>query len=166
MKSIRIFIAVCLTAITPWAGAYELATHGAITYYAYQKSNLNSNTLLQNLGIDMLLTSPDTAKNPFGDTYYDIQGATVRGRAVQDFEGTIIEKRLEKTLSVNRLTLPGWLMRGAIREDDAKGEKNPQDDPYNSGLRRPLHHFFDPYNNKALDVFGLSSILFGQFVFR
>ncbi len=57
-------------------------------------------------------------------------------------------------------SLPGWFLRGAIREDDAYGEGNPQDDKYpaNATLRRPLHHFYDPYKNKPLTRFGLAAL--------
>lgn len=49
-------------------------------------------------------------------------------------------------------------MRGAIREDDYIGRKapNPKDDPYNSNDlildNRPLHHFYDPRNNRPLTI--------------
>jgi hypothetical protein len=45
-----------------------------------------------------------------------------------------------------------WLLYGAIREDDNPNEdpRTPQD--VETGLRRPLHHFFDPYFNRPLNV--------------
>ena len=53
------------------------------------------------------------------------------------------------------LTLPAWLMRGAIREDDL-GEVlgfpiggDPHDDPYGN-IFRVFNHFFDPYYDRAL----------------
>ena len=156
MKYIQLFLAAYLTITTPWANGYELATHGALTYQAYLKSNLNTNALLQDLGIDRLLVSPNVP-NPFGDTYYDVQGGTINTRSANAFESTIIKEDLKKILSVEPLTLPGWLMRGAIREDDAEGEKNPPD-PVNPTLKRPLHHFYDPANNRPLSIPGLSLI--------
>ncbi|WP_132973198.1 hypothetical protein [Thiogranum longum] len=53
----------------------------------------------------------------------------------------------------------GWLMRGAIREDDFTPKifpcgleaDNPQDDPYGN-IDRPINHFFDPVNNRELTI--------------
>jgi len=52
------------------------------------------------------------------------------------------------------LSLSGWLMRGAIREDDlasrfyADGDR-PDIDPHGE-ITRVFNHFFDPINNNAL----------------
>ncbi len=48
----------------------------------------------------------------------------------------------------SRLSIDGWLMRGAIREDDFplllnSKDNNPQDYPFTTRYR-VLHHFFDP----------------------
>ncbi len=52
-------------------------------------------------------------------------------------------------------SLPGWLMLGAIREDDVPFdagalENNPQDEP-NGPFIRVRNHFFDPYNDRGLN---------------
>ena len=57
--------------------------------------------------------------------------------------------------TVAPFSIQGWLMRGAIREDDYLsnfGAKNPQDDPYGM-FNRPLRHFYDPINHKGLLAF-------------
>ena len=153
MKKILIHACVLgLLSAAPVAYAHELATHGALTWQAYQRSALvTDSTRLRDLGID------PTSVNPLGGIYYDVSGGQVRERRVDDFEGTIIERRLEQ-LGATPLSIPGWLMRGAIREDDATGEDNPQDDPFNQDLKRPLHHFYDPVFNRPLSVPGLSLI--------
>src|SRR5205085_4392195 len=53
-------------------------------------------------------------------------------------------------------SLPGWLMLGAVREDDVPYdsgaiENNPQEDPQGS-IIRVFHHFYDPYNDQALTI--------------
>ncbi|MEX2164321.1 MAG: hypothetical protein WD823_08775 [Sulfuricaulis sp.] len=130
------------------AVAYELATHGAITNEAHKRSILMDGEFLKQLGIN-LQTKPE---EPFGSIYYDVSGADVKTRESNSFEDTII-----KRLGAQPLSIAGWLLRGAIREDDAYGEDNPQDDrdPANATLRRPLHHFFDPANNRPLTVTGI-----------
>ena len=51
----------------------------------------------------------------------------------------------------------GWLMVGAIREDDNPEEGNPKDDPYQSSgaFHREFNHFYDPYNDRPLTLTGL-----------
>jgi hypothetical protein len=129
------------------ASAYELGTHGKLTYEAYKLSVLLDSQFLSDLGIQ-------NGKNPFGETYYDVSSSTIKERARQQFEQQ--SKRMPD--GTEPLSVEGWLMRGAIREDDAKEEENPQDDPFNPDLRRPLHHFYDPVLNRPLTVTGLSLI--------
>ena len=58
------------------------------------------------------------------------------------------------------LSLPGWLMRGAIREDDLgttfgfNNGYDPHDDPYGT-FQRVFNHFFNPINNSQLTVLGV-----------
>jgi len=129
------------------AHAYELGTHARLTQQAYSRSVLQTDvTLFRDLGVDKL-----DADKPFGESYLDVSG----GR---------IEERTGKTFSTNDKRMPGdtmpfsiqgWLMRGAIREDDYLSNfdaKNPQDDPYGM-FNRPLRHFYDPINHKGLLAF-------------
>jgi hypothetical protein len=128
------------------ASSYELATHSRITEQAFSRSSLVLDAqLLTSLGLQA--NSP----NPFGAKYFDISGGGVQERSASTFE--LDKGRMSN--AVDAFTIKGWLMRGSIREDDAKGEANPQDDPYNPDLRRPLHHFFDPLFNRPLTVPGL-----------
>jgi len=127
--------------------AYELATHSAITYEASKRSVLNDSQFLKDLGID-IQTKPD---EPLGAVYFDVSGAAALPRESNTFEDAII-----KRLGVQPLSIQGWLLRGAIREDDYIGTDapNPQDDPYNTGSKlkdtRSLSHFFDPARNRSL----------------
>ncbi len=133
---------------------YELATHAAITYQAYNRSKLAINQgLRRDLGLDWYLVDTsardatfDSAYGttiPFNSTYYDSSSSDTE-RQAHEFEFRII-----KDLTIPPLTLPGWLMRGAVREDDAgnrfvrpKGEPA-NDDPYGD-INRWCNHFFDP----------------------
>ncbi|OGI68354.1 MAG: hypothetical protein A2W18_01170 [Candidatus Muproteobacteria bacterium RBG_16_60_9] len=142
--------------------AYELATHARLTRIAYDRSVLVERELLRSLGLESLALNPDgsLALNPFGDSYYDVSGNTVALRQA-DPNGVLFDvKFMGLADPAQRFTLSAWMMRGAIREDDAFGEDNPQDDPdpANARLRRPLHHFFDPFKNRGLEVPGIGLI--------
>ena len=126
--------------------AYELSTHGRLTEAAYARSVLNDPQITGGLGID--INDPE----PFGVLYYDVFGTEIGGRDRNAFE------RKYMSDGAKPLSVSGWLMRGAIREDDHIGRRapNPQDDPYNNNDwvldNRPLHHFYDPRNDQGLRV--------------
>ncbi len=135
------------TTLVAHAYAYELATHANVTTEAYNRSTLTTAPrLLADLGLH-------DGNDPFGNVYYDMSGNGIEPRYIYEFERSKMPEPENKRLSVRT-----WIMAGAVREDDSYGESNPQDDPFNPALRRPLHHFFDPVFNRPLDRFGLSSL--------
>jgi hypothetical protein len=159
LRARTLLIAVIGTATIPAAHPYELTTHAGMTYKAYQASRLgNDPSIARDLGIDWFLADPGAnyewdsifkSTNPFGKTYIDSNsssgGSDLPRQASEAFEGKIIQA---PTLRVPQLTVPGWLMRGAIREDDGNyvvGSFNnePLDDPYGN-FNRFCNHFFDP----------------------
>jgi hypothetical protein len=163
MQNKPFLICVVLTLVlTHWsANAYELGTHARITYKAYERSTLaQDSTLLKNLGIDINITADGTT--PFGNIYYDINGTDARERSVNDFEVPFMTESKDNPNPAipwgsNPLprSLPGWLLRGAIREDDLMWPvgDNPQDDPYSPlGIMRVCNHFYDPINNQPLTI--------------
>jgi hypothetical protein len=157
------------------ASAYELTTHALLTYKAYVSSSLQPGSqLYRSLGIDVLLAplDPTHRRTPFGETYYDFTGTDARPRIAngpgvdgKPFDSSRMPKisrpdgSLEFSPDTDNLRLPGWFMRGAIREDDdAKdSEPNPKDDPFDPlKLRhRVLGHFYDPINMKGLNLGGV-----------
>lgn len=149
MKGISCFFIAILAGLSASAHAYELATHGWLTYEAYKRSiflrnqdNSKDSLLAKRLGVDLENT------NVFGITYFDVLGSEVRERTANSFESK--GKRMPD--GVDPLSLPGWLMRGAIREDDtALFGDNPQDDPYGN-IIRVVNHFYDPVNNRGLVI--------------
>jgi hypothetical protein len=142
------------------AFAYELATHGAMTERAYEASILTTDaSLLQQLGINVYTQNPSTATNPFGNIYYDVSGAQIKERSANNFENKIIERDLG-TFGIQPLSLPGWLLRGAIREDDNNTKYAPDDPDLPSVFHREFNHFFDPVNNQPLTIFGAGTYYF------
>ncbi len=132
---LKIVIAVILlAAVGEPVSAYELVTHGLLTYEAFGRSVLSDAGLLEKLGVE-------NGKAPFGDEYYDNSSQEEIVRRQERFETQIIEKELKIESS---FSIDGWLMAGAIREDDYEG--HPSRDPHgeNAELRRPLYHFYDP----------------------
>lgn len=140
---------VCLVgSLASKAYGYELATHGAVTYEAYKRSVLKDEKFFKNLGID----TQANPSEPFGVSYYDISGNTVTERMRHEFEGDVIQKLGPKPLS-----LEGWIMRGAIREDDWTDIDQPgchlqAPNPNDDKLDRPGNHFYDPIHDRPLTV--------------
>ncbi|MBK6981980.1 MAG: hypothetical protein IPH30_11115 [Betaproteobacteria bacterium] len=153
----RLFaVLVLLVASQGPALAYELRTHAQLTLGAANRSALLRDASVANdLGIDL----PSTAD--IGATYFDGTATAPRVRTAFTFEATRMPE------SVNRRSAMGWLLRGAIREDDValtgclamkyearegSEECNPRDDPYGD-IDRPLRHFYDPIADRGLNRF-------------
>lgn len=100
---------LALTIVSWPAIAFELATHASLTEQAYMKSRLTTDPKLQE---DLGLTNWQMS-DPFGQEYYDVSESQAYKRTQNDFE-----KKAMPNKGVDFLTIKGWLMRGAIREDD------------------------------------------------
>lgn len=140
------------------ANAYEVETHGYLTHQAYLASSLvTDSTLPDLLGIE-------TIKDDLGDVYLDMvvnpSAFEVRERNSTAYSVNIIEGSLG--LGGELTAVAGWMMRGAIREDDLKEHpvlssvclevRNPTDDDYDPAVDRPFNHFYDPVSNQGLSV--------------
>ncbi len=144
-------LALCLCLSLSPAEAFEFGTHGVITYKAWLQFQQRNPQALTNLGI------VDVA-DPFStDRYYDLLQGQARPRTVNDFEAGLLDKLVNN--GANGLTrnepvsVAGWLVRGAIREDDDKSTTDPSpkgDDP-DGDMHRVFRHFFDPYLNQPLN---------------
>ena len=139
-KHLILLTLVGLTLVSRTSNGYELATHSRITQHAYQQSILSNPDTLRNLGIA-------ANSSPFGEVYYDITWVRIKERLQQYFDRLSMPDK-----GKDYLTVKGWLMRGAIREDDLLYP--PGDDPYGNFVR-VLNHFFDPLNKRGLTVGGV-----------
>ncbi|BCO30777.1 hypothetical protein TspCOW1_08800 [Thiohalobacter sp. COW1] len=119
-----------------------MATHGRLTYASYKRSFIGYDiTLAKDFGIQDI--------NTFGLVYYDTKSGLIREREINDFEQS--KRRFPE--EVDPISISGWFLRGAIREDDVPwpfGE-NPQDDP-DGQIFRVLRHFYDPVNDRGLRI--------------
>jgi len=133
--------AVC---INP-AASYELGTHGRITGQSYDRSVLATDgEIIHQLALDRFV-----GLKPFGDKYFDLSVGNIRERNASSFSTDENKLPNQKT---DAHSIKGWLMRGAIREDDiALPFTSPQDDPYGD-IFRVFNHFYDPVNDRALTV--------------
>jgi hypothetical protein len=137
--------------------AYELRTHGLITDRAYERSTLGSSPKgLSKLGLN-------DVTNAFGENYYDFGGGYIARRQANAYER---DKMPDRDGAGNSLRIRGWIMRGAIREDDgalvagaAAGEPFVLDPDPMGSINRFCNHFFDPLFLRALTTTFLSDPL-------
>ncbi len=133
--------------------SYEIGTHARITLEAFQHSILMTDaSILGHLGI------PSLQYTLLGSAYYDVFALESKERFAQpyDISNSNMPGAQEKGGDARvAFRATGWLMRGAIREDDGGPlvggliVGNPQDDPFKS-FNRFCNHFFDPLHNLAL----------------
>jgi hypothetical protein len=133
--------------------AFDINTHAAMTAEALRQSQItaspNSSALFKRLG----LFDKDYA---IGSYYIDI-GSLVK-RNTTPYEREVMAKVREADARLNLPTaesIPGWILRGAIREDDNSIETpsgTPQGDEPGGVFDRVFGHFHDPVNNRGLTV--------------
>lgn len=162
---------VVLASATTHAVAFELHTHGAMTAAAVSRSRIADKPasfgLFSQLGLMAWLYGEGGSTNPFGATYLDL-GATIVPRDLLKIENDVIEG-LARQPSIplppsegGNLAIPsfaslgGWVMRGAIREDDntidngTNAKPEDRSDEPGGVFDRVLGHFFDPVQNQGL----------------
>lgn len=159
MKLIRTVLLALLASANLCATAFDTRTHAAMTAAAATKSKLGISPsvrpLISNLGLhdfDLALES----------RYIDI-APQLTIRFASRFEGVIMKEVREsegKAKIPDAYTITGWLMRGAIREDDNSVELEPrfQDEPGGT-FSRVFGHFHDPENDRGLTFSGLNTLL-------
>ena len=110
--------------------------------------------LIGSLGLDGLAPLGD------GSRYFEFIPTDTGSMSTVDRTPQLYEINMLRVLTPNEPvnSLRRWLMYGAIREDDNPNEDPPTPQDVERGLRRPLHHFFDPYYNRPLTVAGVGVI--------
>jgi hypothetical protein len=140
-----------LGALSSNAAAYEQATHALLTSMAYDASLFSSSggtadLISRTLGLNTF--APFGSDEQYFEGVHTAAGTPEFMRSSQLFEKRILANLFKSPASQTPAKV--WLMYGAIREDD-----NPTEDPATPqdvapGLRRPLHHFYDPAYNRPL----------------
>jgi hypothetical protein len=159
MKSLpKLICALAFAFNSAAALAFDIATHAAMTAKAVEQSKItsspNTGDILKKLG----LYDKDFA---IGSSYIDI-GSLIK-RDTTGYEQKVIDDvgSTQKTgLTLPAIhTIPGWIIRGSIREDDNTKETlqgTPEGDEPNGVFDRVYGHFFDPVYNRGLTVGGLT----------
>jgi hypothetical protein len=155
MKILHTLIAIVTLASAGKGHAYDVATHALISNSAYTQSRLGSTAdLVFSLGLASWVL-PNAPLAPFetingSDTYLDMSGSTASVRTANSYEDKVLKKISPTRGSPGRdsTRLNGWLMRGAIREDDTGGPLllllgGAGDDPIQN-VNRFCNHFLDP----------------------
>ena len=143
----RAFILILVGLVFSNAHAFEVTTHAAITQRAWIRYIETDPELLTRLG----LQNKDDAFNT--NRYFDFRAgdnASPVSRNANQFERDIIRSSAIADLP---FSVQGWLMRGAIREDDDSSldDPSPKEDPFGD-FHRVFSHFHDPVNNLGLTV--------------
>jgi hypothetical protein len=158
MKSLTQIISALVLAIYATAAlAFDINTHAAMTAKAIEQSKItstpNNSDVLKKLGL--------YDKNfALGTSYLDI-GNSINRRNTTGFEQKVIDdvgetQKTGLTLPAAH-TIPGWIIRGAIREDDNTIETppgTPEGDEPGGVFQRSYAHFFDPQNDRPLTLLG------------
>src|SRR5687768_12111420 len=97
--------------ILSYASAFEIRTHAALTREAWSRFLLDDPDALDRLGIK----NADDAFNTTG--YYDFR-PTEEVTPIRRYSSPQYEDGMIEALNEPRFSIQGWLMRGAIREDD------------------------------------------------
>ena len=146
-------VAIGILLVAGIAFGFEVATHAAITHKAWQRTTSEMPSLAARLGFPV---ARDGRLPLLGERYWDVRQSTMSERTAQPFELNLLEWPTPDGLALygEALRVNGWLLMGAIREDDNPEEANPKDDPYQSGgaFHREFNHFFDPYFDRPLTV--------------
>ncbi len=160
MKTPSLLFALSCFCFVAQTFAFDVNTHTAMTSEAIKQSaigsNPNASVIIKKLG---LFDRPEF----LGAQYIDI-GASLTRRTSAKFERDVIaavgDTKTGLTIP-HELSLSGWIIRGAIREDDnsietPQGGSNGAGDEPGGVFERVYNHFFDPANDRPLTVNGVA----------
>jgi hypothetical protein len=142
-------IAVAICVFDPRAFAYETETHAAMTSEATAQSSFGRSPTVA--GVWNQLGVVDPSKFSFTDYYLDI-GTQLVARNKNGFQERKIADVAAPATGLDvppAYGLTGWLMQGAVREDDNPLETPDSDEP-GGVFSRPFGHFYDTENNLGL----------------
>src|SRR6266702_8877285 len=146
MKRIALVVLGAYLNVTS-AHAFEVTTHGAITREAWLRFLTGDPGVFDRLGIR-------DVDDAFGTiSYFDYRPADGTAPVTRNSVAWYEDDIMKDPLKVPPFSTRGWLIRGAIREDDdsAASDPSPKEDP-NGDFHRVFSHFHDPVNNLGLTV--------------
>ena len=151
-----------MTAICWPSTGFELPTHAAITSAGVAQSKLTSmpsnSALLSSLGLVDHPNLPGSPYPPLGERYIDIGPSLVTrfGLGIERAVVTALRRPATGLTIPEEFSIPGWILRGAIREDDnTRDTPSPPagdgDEPGGT-FNRNFGHFFDPHHDRGLTM--------------
>ena len=175
MKPMSLLACFILLAVIPSTGkAYDVGTHARMSWEAYLRAQINQDSAKRaQLGLRK------GSYTDLGTTYCDVSKAEERPREAHNFDWSEGKFPAVQNTAPEAVWVipPGWLMRGAVREDDAGYVAGwgdpisefefrwsawpPQDDPYGN-FNRFCNHFFDPLNNRPLSALVPKTLCWGD----
>lgn len=164
MKSKLLAVTLCMSQLANQVAlAFDTRTHGAMSAESITRSilsgDLNSSAKAKSLGLVDYPSGVVGRYPTFGKRYVDI-GPEVNRRTANEFqmEGRIIDELRNPSTQLTipeTFSIPSWIVRGSIQEDDNTSETPNADEP-GGVFDRVFGHFFDPQRNRGLQAFGLS----------
>ena len=137
------------------ACAYATSTHVAMTQHAVARSRLATDpVLLENLGLaDLLAVDKDAPFKASSGTPHQYVAIGPKRLMAGDYHTE--EAVMSSVHSDANYSIAGWVMRGAMREDDNLSETSDTDEP-GGAFQRVFAHFYDPHFDRGLTMFGLA----------
>jgi len=133
--------------------AFDPTTHALVTSEAIGFSSVGRYSPTPLLSTLDLVDYDGT----IGEKYFDLSSLVITRNKMR-IEGqviTLVQKANSGHFVVpGPLSITGWIMRGAIREDDNPSETSDTDEP-GGPFFRVFNHFYDPANGKGLSRFGI-----------
>src|SRR5450631_2471310 len=143
-------------AVATSACAYEVETHVAITTAAVSESNFGSDPTSTEVWNRLGVVDP--GKFGFTTFYLDL-GSQVVVRGAYPFQENkigIVRAATTGLVIPPVYSLTGWLLQGALREDD-NGLETPDSDEPGGVFSRVYAHWYDPHFNQGLTPFGFTA---------
>ena len=152
MKLVYTISALAIGIFIPGTLAFDIHTHAAMTAKGVDKSTFGTSPSNSPLLIRLGLRDADGI---FGNRYIGF-GPTLLSRYATTYEGGVIDA-VSKIVPgfPGSQTIAGWIVRGAVREDDNTVETpriNETDSDPAPVFNRVLGHFFDPIGNVGLSI--------------
>jgi len=152
MKKISLLVLCIISNTMMQADAFDITTHTVMTVNAVQQSNLALSPSTSNLIKSLGLRDDETA---MGQNYLHMGSPITIRNLIVGAEARAIEDVKQASTIPASNTISGWLMRGAIREDDNSVETADSDEP-GGVFNRVFGHFYDPVNVRGLTVAGIT----------
>ncbi|MEO8340250.1 MAG: hypothetical protein ABI604_11120 [Nitrospirota bacterium] len=157
MRQHRFLFALCLLGGgIPWSFAYEIGTHSAVTVDAYARSVVSSPALWERLGIHAYMYPPESFLRPFGVNFLEMGNSLVVRNGFNEYDVYNMVTRDPFNRLTDSMKVPGWLVRGVIREDDHPRVDIKNNDDPQPLMIRVVNHFFDPANNSPATFSGVA----------